>query len=487
MEPPSAAPQPHFGSVARTITKILRLRRSAASSAGGAANAAPNDYDGIHKFKLCRDFGDYSGVLFEPLGNSFHKPEDEKQQQQQHKNGSSRGREALLANLFASISAVKAAYAQLQVAQSSHDLDQIESADGTIVAELSRISKLKQSYFTNQFDICTNSFLQPVLAAQLQELRHLMETYRVTTHKLEDEVELKDSEILALRAELLESERKTQTWEANLHPNRSLAALDALHLSGLNPTHFLTALRYAFKSIGSFVQLMVREMESAGWNLDAAAGSIQLDVLRQGKPSHRTFAFESYVCSKMFSDFHHQSFGLAALGECSAWDRRQFFDEFTWVKSIAMSQTLGRRPSPVMQFCRAKYLSVVHPKMESSFFGDLDQRATVSSGWGFPDSWFFAGFAEMARRVWLLHCLFFSFEPGTERSIFQVRRGSQFSEVYMESVAAAGDQGDSSEAAESGRAGVVGFTVVPGFKMGRTLIQCKVYLIPSEPRMDGRS
>ncbi|URE18757.1 hypothetical protein MUK42_11361 [Musa troglodytarum] len=121
-------------------------------------------------------------------------------------------------------------------------------------------------------------------------------------------------------------------------------------------------------------------------------GLDQPDVLRRKNPGHRTFAFESYVCQRMFSGFHRQSFGLATLEECSAWDSRQFFDEFARLKSIAMNQSLGVRPSPVAQFCRANYLSLVHPKMESSF-GDLDLIAMASSGRGFPGSEFFAGFA----------------------------------------------------------------------------------------------
>uniref|UniRef100_A0A804L115 DUF641 domain-containing protein n=1 Tax=Musa acuminata subsp. malaccensis TaxID=214687 RepID=A0A804L115_MUSAM len=360
MEPSRAAPPPpNFGSVARTITKILRLRRSAASSTGGSADAAPDDYDAIHKFKLARDVRDYSGILTEPPDKGFHKPEDEKRQLQQQKSGSSgdlEAMESLLANLFASISAVKAAYAELQVAQSSYDSELIQSADGAVVAGLKHISVLKQSFFRNQF----------------------------------------------------------------------------------------------------FVQLMVKEMDSAGWDLDTAAGSIQPDVLREKEPSHRTFAFESYVCLRMFSDLHHQNFGIGTLEECLAWDRRQFFNEFTRLKSIAMNQSLGGLPS----------------------------------GRGFPGSEFFAAFAEMSRRMWLLHCLFFSFEPDTERSIFQVGRGSRFSDVYMESVTAAEskDKGGvgGAEGAGSGRGTAVGFTVVPGFKVGRTLIQSKVYLITVDAKVNLR-
>ncbi|XP_078429375.1 uncharacterized protein LOC144701440 [Wolffia australiana] len=67
-------------------------------------------------------------------------------------------------------------------------------------------------------------------------------------------------------------------------------------------------------------------------------------------------------------------------------------------------------------------------------------------------------FAEAARRVWLLHQLFFSTDSPVERHVFQVRPGTRFSEVYMQSVV------------EGGSAAAVGFTIFPGFRLGRTIV-----------------
>jgi hypothetical protein len=116
--------------------------------------------------------------------------------------------------------------------------------------------------------------------------------------------------------------------------------------------------------------------------------------------------------------------------------------------------------------------------METSFFGNLSKRSLVNSG-EFPDTIFFTTFAEMARRVWLLHCLAYSFDP--EASIFQVRRGCRFSEVYMECVAE--DALLSSENAPDVDPSVA-FTVVPGFRIGKTVIQCQVYLSPLQAKVN---
>ncbi|XP_073007658.1 protein GRAVITROPIC IN THE LIGHT 1-like [Typha latifolia] len=342
--------------------------------------------------------------------------------------------ESLLADLFARISSVKAAYAQLQVAQNPYDSDSIRSADLAVVTELQHISNLKHSYLHHHHLTASQS---PLLA-HLHEQRNLLKTYEITAKKLESELQLKESESISLRAKLNES----------------------LH----NPLHFLAALRHAVKSIKSFTKLMAKHMESASWDLDAAAKSIQPDVVLRDS-SHSIFSFESYVCTKIFSDFHRKDFSLRSLEKRRAWDRRKFFEEFMGLEEGRKAVSLGFE-----RFCREKYLGIVKPKMEVGFFGDLEQRALVRSGRGFPETEWFTGFAEMARRVWALHCLFFACGPDFEAEIFQVRKGCRFSETYMESVV------EEERCRPMGRPTEVGFTVMPGFMIGRMVIQCIVYL-----------
>ncbi|XP_023514504.1 uncharacterized protein LOC111778761 isoform X2 [Cucurbita pepo subsp. pepo] len=80
---------------------------------------------------------------------------------------------------------------------------------------------------------------------------------------------------------------------------------------------------------------------------------------------------------------------------------------------------------------------------------------------------FYKSFIKMASSVWMLHKLAFSFDPIVE--VFQVERGAEFSMVYMEDVTRRYIPPFKSRAK-------VGFTVVPGFKIGRTVIQSQVYL-----------
>ncbi|KAG1338132.1 putative protein GRAVITROPIC IN THE LIGHT 1 [Cocos nucifera] len=115
-------------------------------------------------------------------------------------------------------------------------------------------------------------------------------------------------------------------------------------------------------------------------------------------------------------------------------------------------------------------------KMECSFFGNLDQRAFILSG-GHPRTPFYQAFTRMARWIWALLVMVHSFIPKAE--FFSVERGDDYSNVYMESVV------NQVLLTENGEKLKVGFAVMPGIKIGGTIIQCRVY--PSRMQTSTRS
>lgn len=437
---PSALPTPNKSRLARTFAKVLHFRM-----ATGVALV-----DEIQKVKSQDNVSeDLSVGKDEELENKV-------------------AMEALLAKLFASVSSVKAAYAQLQHAQSPYDADGIQAADQMVVSELMSLSELKQCYLKKQFDPSPETAL---LSAEIQELKSVVKTYEIMGKKFESQLRLKESELIFLREKLDEETKQNRQIEKRLNQSGQLRVLDNLHHSGLTPTHFTTVLRHTIKSIRSFVRLMVEEMKSNSLDIDAAANAIQPSAV-YWKDDHKCFAFESYVCRQMFDAFNYPDFSLSykSLPDKKPEQEHQlFFRQFMELKSLKPKEFLAQKPkSTFAKFCHVKYLRLVNPQLESSLFGNLSQRNTVNAG-EFPNTTFFSSFAEMAKRVWLLHCLSFSFEP--EASIFQVSKGCRFSEVYMESVA---DEAFLSPESDP----QVAFTVVPGFRIEKTVIQCQVYLSP---------
>ncbi|KAG2292189.1 hypothetical protein Bca52824_038858 [Brassica carinata] len=418
VKPRAVAPK---GKFRRTFAKVLNIHK--------LTGVAPD----VKKLKLDSKNANIS--------ESFYKLEEEYERRL--------SLEALLAKLFATVSTIKAGYAQLQHSQSPYDAIGIQKADNLVVSELKTLSELKQCFSTKQMDPNPERTL---VLAEIQELRSLLKTYEIMGRKLESQCKLKDSEILFLREKLEETTKQNKLTEKRLDQSGQLCnPLDNLHLSALNQTHFVAYLNHTVKSIRGFVKLMVQQMKLAGWDLSMAANSIQPGVFYY-KQDHKCFAFEHFVSNK--------------LQETEQNREGAFFERFTELRSMKARDYLNARPkSRFARFCRAKFLRLIHPKMEEAFFGHTQLRNQVSAG-VFPETSLCSGFLEMAKRVWLLHCLALSFEH--EAEIFRVHRGCRFSEVYMKSVA--------EEALEETEQPRVAFTVVPGFRVGNSLIQCEVYL-----------
>ncbi|XP_030443844.1 protein GRAVITROPIC IN THE LIGHT 1-like [Syzygium oleosum] len=445
---------PSKSRLARTFSKVLHIRV--------ATGIAPNDE--IKKPKPQKVVVKDSQLKGDPNSDSMFDDEEDEIQERE-------ALEALLAKIFASISSVKAAYAQLQLAQSPYDAEGIQSADQMIVSELKNLSELKQCYVKRQFDISPETTM---LLAEIQEQKSLLKTYEVMRKKMEFQQKVKDSEIASLKQKLESLNNQNRLTEKRLNQSGPLSVLDNLHLSGISPNHFVTVLRHTVKSIRSFVRLLIDEMKSADWDVDAAASAIEPGVV-YWRPDHKCFAFESFVCREMFDGFQFPYFSLSndSLPERRRW-QQVFFERFVELKSSKAKDYLAQKPrSTFAKFCRVKYLRLIHPRMEMAFFGNTSHRNLMSAG-EFPETTFFALFAEMAKRVWLLHCLAFSFQP--EGTIFQVSEGSRFSEVYMETIA----EEEAFNTTEYDPR--VAFTVVPGFKIGKTVVQCQVYLLNSKSR-----
>ncbi|XP_027348433.1 protein GRAVITROPIC IN THE LIGHT 1 [Abrus precatorius] len=379
--------------------------------------------------------------------------------------------EALIARLFAGVTTIKAAYAELQMAQHPYNNDSIQAADQAVVDELKAISELKRRFMKKELDLSPQV---TIMLAEIQEQQSLMKTYEITIKRLEAEVDFKDSSLSSLRKHLDECIAFNKSLEKKLNSSGSLSLLDNLTHSALNPSHFVHFLHHTLRSIRSFVKLMMAEMESAHWDLEAAVKFIHPNAVFT-KPNHRSFALESFVCITMFEGFNYPNFSVQDEPlQKHHQGQDLYFDKFKNLKALNPKQYLTHNPnSSFSKFLKSKYLQVVHAKMECSLFGNLNQRKVVNSG-GYPDSAFFTAFAEMAKRVWTLHCLALSFHEDV--TVFQVKKNTRFSEVYMECVTEepVSDSGESSDS-NSGELRV-GFTVVPGFKIGKTVIQSQVYL-----------
>lgn len=380
--------------------------------------------------------------------------------------------EAVISKIFMNISSLKSAYIQLQSAHTPYDPDKIQAADKLVISELKNLSELKHFYRENNPKPVCVSPQDSRLAAEIQEQQSLLKTYEVMVKKFQSEIQNKDSEILQIQHQIQEANQKRVKLEKNLKL-RGLSAKES-EFSGeensffsvdLSPDLFKSAVEAASRAIHDFSKPLINMMKAAGWDLDAAANSIEPNIV-YAKRAHKKYAFESHICQRMFSGFQEESFSVKS--ENLTVTKDSLFRQYLALREMDPLDSVGQNPDSIFgKFCRSKYLIVVHPKMEASFFGNLDQRNFVMGG-GHPRTPFYQAFLKLAKSIWLLHRLAYSFDPTVK--VFQVKRESEFSEVYMESVV------KDYVIDENGGAPKVGLMVMPGFYIGGSVIQCQVYL-----------
>lgn len=379
--------------------------------------------------------------------------------------------EALVSKIFTNISSLKAAYIQLQAAHTPYDPARIQAADKLVIDELKGLSELKHSYRDSNPKPTSASPQDSRLLTEIQEQQNLLKTYEVMVKKFQSQLQTKDSEILQLQQQIQEASQKKLKLEKKLK-QRGLQAKEHEDLEEncffsmeLTPNLFSSAVEAAYKAIHDFSKPLINLMKAAGWDLDSAASAIQPAGVYV-KRSHQKYAFESYICQRVFSGFDEECFSVKH--DDLKVSKEGFFHQFLALRGMDPLDILSQNPDSIFgKFCRSKYLSVIHPKMEVSFFGSLDQRNYVVSG-GHPRTPFYQAFLKLAKTIWLLHRLAFSFDPKV--TVFQVRKGTEFSEVHMESIVKNVVVGEGEKRAK------VEFMVMPGFKIGGSVIQSQVYL-----------
>ncbi|CAA7037929.1 unnamed protein product [Microthlaspi erraticum] len=336
-----------------------------------------------------------------------------------------------ISKLFDIVSALKLAYLEFQQAHLPYDPDKIIEADNVVVSQLEALRKIKRLFFKH----ARNELNAADASSCLNRLRDEIEVNEKRLEKVKAQVKAKQSEIQSLKEKL-----------------DCLVAENRRRIVSVSSFEF--AFRAASKSIHDFAKPLITLMKATDWNLEKAVDAIAGGNVKYAKNSDKKYAFESYIVRRMFHDIKLKPCDVSEL--MSSDDP---LDALTAFPDSAFSR-----------FCGRKYLSVVHPSMEASFFGNLDMRGLVLLD-KHPRTVFYRIFARMAKWVWILGS--FAASLDVKAKIFVVRGGTRFSGVYMESVVCDDEQ-------EEGQGDLrAEFMTMPGFKIGDSVIKSQVYLSKS--------
>lgn len=383
--------------------------------------------------------------------------------------------EDLVASLFTGVSSFRAAYLQLQTAHSPFDLEAIRAADCAAVSHLRRLSELKRAFSSNPQSQNPNPSLplSAHLDAQVQENQSLLRTFETVVNRMQADIDRKDAESAELKQRLWEVDAANDRLERRLEractpPEEKVESLLTLGV-------FNSVLKDSCRVAHRFVRALVDLMKKSRWDLELVANSIYPDVC-YAKSGHCRYAILSYICLAMFESFDLDSFGSDGNEICSNYEdsefqRRNSLRKFIEHSTLDPLELINRDPnSDFARFCDIKCKNIINSWLESSLFGNSDLCTSVLENMR-PSSSLYELFVNMASSMWMLHKLAWAYDPVVE--IFQIGRGADFSMVYMESVC---QKSFNKNSVRTNSRTKVGFTVVPGFRVGRTVIQCWVYL-----------
>uniref|UniRef100_A0A7N0TJ78 DUF641 domain-containing protein n=1 Tax=Kalanchoe fedtschenkoi TaxID=63787 RepID=A0A7N0TJ78_KALFE len=386
--------------------------------------------------------------------------------------------ETLMSRVFDSVSGMKRAYVTLQEAHCPWDAEKMRIADSAVVAELRRLGNLREEF--NRRKRRTGAEPGNGRNELAMAVRDVVAPYEAAVEDLKLEVKARDAEVENLR----EKVRSLSAADGGRKQRRSLSrrlscSTQLCQVGGAaTPEMFAMAMSQVKEASKSFTLLLLSLMKSAQWDISAAVRSIEAAFTNTSLTSsattttisHPKYALESYISHKIFQGFDHETFymdgSLSSLLKPDQF-RKECFTQFLDMKAMDPVELLGVLPTCQFgNFCLKKYVSIVHPKMEESLFGNLEHHKQVSAG-NHPRSPYYGEFLTLAKSIWLLHLLAFSLDP--KPSQFEATRGAEFHPQYMESVLKY-----SGERVPEGQ--VVAFPVSPGFKLGnRFVIKARVY------------
>lgn len=382
------------------------------------------------------------------------------------------GQEAAVAAALATASSFQAAYLHVQAAHAPFLPEAAAAADAAAVSHLRRLSELKRIARAGPGG---DASLTAHLEAQVRENQALLRSFDAVVNRLQAALDAKDAAAAALRLDLEALDDANARLAARL--DRALApppggdAVGAMLSAGV----FDSVLRDALRVTHRFARALAEVLRSAGWDLAAAAAAAYPGV-SYSKAGHCRYALLSRVCLSMFDGFDSYQFGAAAdttelEGDELAIRRNESLQQFIEHSDADPMELMNSSPDcEFARFCDRKYKQLIHPGIESSLFGNSDCGTLPVMSVAGP---LYELFVAMASSIWTLHRLAWAYDPAV--SIFQVGQGTEFSIVYMENIVRSKDLAGSKELGKSVRP-KVGFTVVPGFRLGGTVIQCRVYL-----------
>ncbi|KAF3439527.1 hypothetical protein FNV43_RR17805 [Rhamnella rubrinervis] len=325
--------------------------------------------------------------------------------------------ETMMNQVFDVVSVMKKAYLSLQEAHCPWDPEKMRIADSAMVAELRKLGVLRERFRRNCGGRGRGGGAPAMGTATLREI---VAPYEAAVEELKREVKGKEMEVEHMKEKLKSVNGNSYNGKKGRSiSKRKVGCSQGQVAAAPGPELFEMTMSQVKEASKSFTSMLLSLMRSAHWDIAAAVRSIEAATVATDNVAgffatsssvvtsqHAKFVLESYVSRKIFQGFDHETFymdgSLSSLLKPDQF-RRECFTQYRDMKAMDPVELLGIMPTCHFgKFCFKKYLAIIHPKMEESLFGDLDQHRQVLAG-NHPRSQFYGEFLTLAKTVWLLH------------------------------------------------------------------------------------
>jgi len=231
-------------------------------------------------------------------------------------------------------------------------------------------------------------------------------------------------------------------------------------------------------AVNHFAKVLITDMNKHPVELEYLKQTILREVKSQvDRANHWKFLVQAFICKRLFDGFDSPNgyFGIEEFKDdrmstiISFADFSKFKDKAGTISMLMDSDSpdgsfLGR-------FCFKKFKSISGELASNQPLPIYKEEWHMVENERHPRTVFYQSFLKVAVSVWLLHRLVHSFEQRVEMLTYG--KGSKFQRKNMESVVPGGYEEEDEENDVNTE---VGFSVIPGFQVSRSVVKCEVYL-----------
>ncbi|KAG0613258.1 hypothetical protein M758_6G088700 [Ceratodon purpureus] len=246
-------------------------------------------------------------------------------------------------------------------------------------------------------------------------------------------------------------------------------------------------------AVNHFAKALISDMSKYPDELKHFKRRIRHEVQGEvDRANHWKFLVQAFVCQRLFESLESNNgfFGIEHFDEFKNTPIRSF-SNFTRFKdkSATISGLLAKDSADksfLGLFCFKKFKSISGDLTTNLPLARYEEEWSMIDEGRHPRTEFYLSFLKVAVSVWLLHQLVYSFEQGWSMLGWETfPKGCRFEKKNMESVVPWGYEEEDEETGTDVNT-VVGFLVIPGFQVSKSVVKCEVYLRNKNSLDDGK-